>query len=157
MKIRKCKYSCKNCKGADCIYIIPFRLFYKWKYYTGFAYDSITDKEITNGFSYIKYCDIEKDWQEDNNLCKTDKVPTELKHATRIAALVLEIEKGKGIYPISFDTYANKSPSGIYDGNHRIRALQYIKSEYFPATLSGIVTELNKFKRKYHRHKIEIV
>jgi hypothetical protein len=157
MKIRKCKSSCKNCKGADCTDIIPFRLFYKWECYTGFAYDGITDEEITNGFSYIKYCDIEREWQEDTNLYETDKVPIELKHATRIAALVLEIEEGKGIDPVYFDTYAHKSPSGISDGNHRIRALQYIKSEYFPASLSGVVTELNKFRRKYHRHKIEIV
>lgn len=157
MKIRKCKHSCEGCKGFDCIDLVPFRLFYKWEYYTGFAYDAITDNEIAEAFSYIEYCDIEKEWQDDIALYDTKKVPENLKHASRIAALVIDIQTGKGIDPVNFSTYAIKSPSGISDGNHRIRALQYTRHEYFPVCLNGNVIELNKFRRKYHKQKIEII
>jgi len=157
MKIRKCKSICKNCIGSKCVDLIPFRLFYKWEGYSGFAYDFITDDEIITAFSYISYCDIEKEWQDDITLYETKMVPDSIKHAIRIAALVEAIRDGKGIDPVAFDTYAHLSPSCIYDGNHRIRALQYLKFDFFPANLSGLVTELNKFRRKYYRQQIKIV
>jgi hypothetical protein len=90
-------------------------------------------------------CDISIDWQDDVRLSNTCAVPVELKHAARIAALAMEYKSGKGFNPITLDTYSLRHAiSGITDGNHRIRALQFLKIPWFPVVFSGDTDVLSK-------------
>jgi hypothetical protein len=116
-----------------------------WWGYTGFVYDCISDDEILSATKYIEMCDISIDWQDDTRLHNSYTVPVELKHAARIAALAMEYKSGKGFSPITFDTYSLRhTMSGITDGNHRIRALQFLKIPWFPVVFSGDTDVLSK-------------
>jgi len=56
-------------------------------------------------------------------------------HARRIAGLINEIEKGCPLNPISVVFSHSDDSFHIYDGNHRIRALQYLEYEGFPCVI----------------------
>jgi hypothetical protein len=94
-------------------------------------------------------CNIHVEWQDDRKLSENNIIPTALKHAVRVAALVNEYVEGKGFHPITIDTYSMRpGTSGVSDGNHRIRALQFLKIPWFPASFSGDVEVLRKISVK---------
>ena len=151
IKLRKCKHLCSNCNGYKCFSLISFRLLYKSPYFYGFAYDYISDEEIEESFQYIQFVNIEIEWQDDYELSNNKNIPDKLKHAIRVAKLVDIIRNNKGIDAVSFDTYS-KGLSFISDGHHRIRALQYLQYEYFPASIAGTISLIQKITRKYYKN-----
>lgn len=140
-------------------HLIPFSLFkdevcitgidnYVLCFSNNFVYDYITDDDITKSLNLdLSGVDITKDWASvpvggkyEYEHAKTNKD----RHTHRIAKLVNEIKSGTPITPISlcFDeqSYMHDIPNYIEDGNHRIRALQYLGYEYFPAYVYGSFT-----------------
>lgn len=138
-------------------YQVPFSLFksnvcikddYDWVLCFGdklnFVYDYISDEEIKKHLHKdLSNIDITVDWTSvPNNKFKFETAYEDIeKHSLRIAKLVQEIKNGNKIKPISmlFDDRAFQYGlrSYIEDGNHRIRALQFLKYDYFPAVITG--------------------
>lgn len=119
---------------------ISFEEFKTWGYYNGFAYDDISDDEITqvleNDRFIVESVNLNKGWQTQVNNIET--------HIHRIAKLtqeigILGIKKEYSIsMTVSFNGFfsrfyfnAFKCPSLICDGHHRIRALQYLGYDSF--------------------------
>jgi hypothetical protein len=125
-----------------------------------FVYDYISDVDIEKHLKKdLNDIDISTDWTNIKNHSKKFEFETAYtnkeKHELRIAKLIQEIKLGKKIRPISmfFDerAYQHDIKNYIEDGNHRIRALQYSKYDYFPAYLYGnfskfLIDYLNKKK-----------
>lgn len=136
---------------------VKFDNMLNWDYpiMSGYQYDDITDDDITSALNdqLLTNIDPQIDWEDDEYLDETIDIPDELKHSYRVAAIVKDILKSNKINPISIDTAAvHKCCSCITNGHHRIRALQYLKYDGFPAILSGYVTILKKLKpKKLHK------
>jgi hypothetical protein len=137
-------------------YNVPFELGKKgigfsdsenWKHYLGdnYVYDYIEDSDIKEALKEdLTNIDISVDWTNipekdiNNNI---SAYQNKNKHVLRVAKLVKEILDNKPLKPVSmyFDamsmTYDIKND--IEDGNHRIRALQYLKYDGFPAYIYG--------------------
>ena len=58
-------------------------------------------------------------------------------HLPRIAKLVLAIRNGALVVPLKIDADESQCCYCVTDGHHRIRALQYLKRNSFPAQLRG--------------------
>lgn len=105
-----------------------------------FYYDElITDDDINNALKLdLQDIDISKDWsQTTKTTFAFEKINI---HTLRCAKLVEEIQKNISINPIHFwfDEYSFKYVKNyIEDGNHRIRALKYLKYDGFPAYVYG--------------------
>lgn len=128
----------------DEVQLISFEKIKNLNYYTGFAYDGITDNIINtclNKPDWLNLCNLNIEWQDDNTLMHTKQIPEQYKHASRVAVLIKAIEAGNGITPVTFDTIG---VNYIIDGNHRIRALQFLDFKYFPAYCSGDMDEIKK-------------
>ena len=98
--------------------------------------------------------DIERDWQDDT-LFDDSSMDFEFVHALRIAVLILSIERGNGVKPVFLDTMVGGDCcSCIFDGHHRIRALQYLGYTHFPVSCSGEVRLINQIVDKRNRKKI---
>ena len=145
-------------------YQIPFKFFKEGKCIKGdddyvlcfssnFVYDYITDDDIEKALKQdLSKIDVSKDWTFYNNKNYENAYTDKSKHVLRIAKLVNEIKNGVEIVPISmfFDerSYFCDIKNYIEDGNHRVRALQYLKYDYFPAYVYGnftkyLIKELN--------------
>lgn len=138
-------------------YQIPFQFFKEGKCIKGdddyvlcfssnFVYDYITDDDIEKALKQdLSKIDVSKDWTFYNNKNYENAYTDKSKHVLRIAKLVNEIKNGNEIVPISmfFDerSYVSDIKNYIEDGNHRIRALQYLKYDYFPAYVYGNFTK----------------
>lgn len=145
-------------------YNIPFNLFEKGIciknsekevlcFSNKFYYDFIKDAEIKKALKLdLSKIDITDDW--------TDKMKTTFAyensdiHTLRIAKLVLEIQNNIPITPVLFffddRSFIYKIPNYVEDGNHRIRALKFLKYDYFPAYVHGNFT---KYLLKYLKNK----
>ena len=124
--------------------MIGFEKIYNWDclLFTGFQYDDISDKMIEEALLYNKFdkIDISKGWEDDDFLEADTSISDDIKHAIRVAALVMHIRDGGGVNPVNLDTFTmNVCRSCISDGHHRIRALQYLGYTHFPAYCSGEV------------------
>jgi len=129
---------------------INFNKIYNWEYYMGFAYDMITDKLIERSMDFnLKNINIDDHWYHQeffNDLNKSKRDVIKM-HAYRIAALATIIKNNSNeiITPIDFDSIRwNNGCSGVQDGNHRIRAFQFLKYKSFPANCSGEESEIFK-------------
>lgn len=140
-------------------YQVPFDLFKKNKCFEkddvlclsyNFVYDYIKDSDIDEFLETdLSDIDITKDW---SSVKTGEKFKFETaysdknKHIKRIAKLVNEIINGEYITPVLmyFDdrSYMYDIKNYIEDGNHRIRALQYLKYDYFPAYIHGNFSDL---------------
>jgi hypothetical protein len=117
--------------------------------FTSYAYD-IDDAMITEALGLLKsykifrllYSEIHKDWQAACDLEQSSIVPDYMKHALRIAMLVMLIKNGRDIVPVEIDTFS-RSCSHL-EGHHRLLALKYLGYDTFPAYLSGYVDELEE-------------
>jgi hypothetical protein len=143
-------------------YQVPFSLFdneeciigylpntndeYSMCFSDAFVYDYVMDSDIQKALSEdLSSVDITKDWtmayNNDNKFRYESAYTDKEKHAIRIAKLVQTVKDGEMISPILmyFDdkawTYDIKNY--IEDGNHRIRALQYLNYTHFPAYING--------------------
>lgn len=118
------------------------------KYY---VYDFIKDNEITDVLQKdLSHIDISKGWEYQQSDEFETAYTNKEKHIFRIAKLVQEMKKGEKINPIQmcFDSlsYHYDMVNHIQDGNHRIRALQYLNYDCFPAIVYGSHTkDLIKF------------
>ena len=133
-------------------YQVPFSLFNKGECIEGedkwvlcfspnFVYDYISDNEIRDALRLdLSKIDISKDWVYSSKNYE-DAYTNKDKHVLRIAKLIKEIQSGNPITPISmfFDerSFAHDIKNYVEDGNHRIRALQYLGYDYFPAYIYG--------------------
>ena len=99
-----------------------------------YAYEDITDAAIAKSISFAHTVDLTVDWEEDCD------------HALRIAALVLLVESGVRLKPISMEFCDTvKEPNLCLDGHHRVRAYQYLELDGFYASGGGYVDEMKKF------------
>jgi hypothetical protein len=108
---------------------------------SNFYYDKlISDEEIENALKLdLENIDISKDWNgQTGGFFAYENINI---HILRIAKLVSEIRKNIPIKPVSlmFDERAFEYhiPNYIEDGNHRIRALKFLKYDGFPAYVWG--------------------
>lgn len=106
-----------------------------------FQYDYITDDQINLALSNIELLskvNPKLDWEVDCFLYNTDECAEEMKHAYRVASIINSI-LAQGIeHPIEFDTFTMfKCYSCITNGHHRIRALQFLKINIMPLSISG--------------------
>lgn len=124
-----------------------------------YIYDYVTDDMIANELKNdLSNVDVSRDWTNYNDGYEhsgTDKN----KHAKRIAKLVQELKQNKPLKPVSmyFDerSYIHDIYNYIEDGNHRIRALQYLKYSGYPAYIHGGHSEfLIKYIRDNEGKKI---
>ena len=142
----------KILENEICIYCenIEFNLCFR----NGGYYDFITDDEIKKCLNLdLEHINIEKGWEgQTDGFFAFQNVDI---HTLRITKLVKEILNNKPIKPISmfFDdrSFQYSIPNYIEDGNHRIRALKYLKYDYFPAFIHGnsakyLIDFLNKNK-----------
>jgi hypothetical protein len=137
-------------------YNVPFELGEKgigfsdtedWKHYLGnqYVYDYIKDIDIKEALKEdLSNINISVDWtsiKEDDIINNISAYQNKNKHSLRIAKLVKEMLDNKPIRPVSmfFDamSYNYDIKNNIEDGNHRIRALQYLKYDGFPAYIYG--------------------
>lgn len=155
-----------NIKSNDKYYQVPFDLFEKGKCIKGedefvlcfsnsFVYDYISDEDIKKSLKKdLTNIDVSKDWT--NFIIKYETAYDNKEyHSLRVAKIVSEIKNGNPITPISlfFDerSYQCDIKNFIDDGNHRIRALQFLKYDYFPAFIYGnfskyLIELLDNFK-----------
>jgi hypothetical protein len=115
-----------------------------------FQYDFVTDSDIDFCLNHPDLNNVNPhiDWEDDHYLANIKNIKNELKHAMRIASLILEFNKiNSSINPIDIDTMAaNHCFSSIPNGHHRIRALQYLGYDGFPAYLNGHCSDLDKLR-----------
>jgi hypothetical protein len=135
------------------VFYVKFKHIEKWDYsiWKGFQYDYISDEMITNALNYsnLDNIDLNIDWEDDYLLQNDNSISDEFKHAIRIAGLVKKIQSNgiEIIQPIIIDTFTVETCcSCIYNGHHRIKALQYLKYDRFPASLNGYNSELKKLR-----------
>lgn len=136
---------------------IPFDICYQEKMFDDgefshcfidkFVYDYITDEDIEQYLNTdLSEINIEKDWSYTNEFNYDTAYSNKDKHAKRIAKLVNEIKQNKPLKPcaVYFDpqSYQYDIFNNVEDGNHRIRALQYLKYDGFPAYISGSHSKL---------------
>ncbi len=105
-------------------------------FYYNFVKDSDIKKALTKDLSKIN---INKDWSQDmKTILAYENINI---HVLRIAKLVIEIKNNISITPVLmwFDdrSFIYSIPSYIEDGNHRIRALQFLGYDCFPAYIHG--------------------
>ncbi len=105
-----------------------------------FYYDFIKDSDITKCLKMdLSKINITKDWStQTKTIFAYENINI---HTLRIAKLVLEMKNNKAITPVSmfFDdrSFIHSIPNYIEDGNHRIRAIKYLKYDGFPAFIHG--------------------
>lgn len=130
-------------------YQIPFELFesdqvlggdYVLGFSDQFFYDGIvSDDMITTCLENdLSDVNLEKGWQNYTKDIFASENPNY--HAMRVAKLVKEMQSNNPINPVTvyFDERAYEfAPNYIDDGSHRIRALKYLKYDYFPALIGG--------------------
>lgn len=126
-------------KSEACIDYDHFVLCFSNQIYYDYITDDLISKYINTDLSDVN---LEKGWQ--NSLGEyrhAHDISLNDYHAMRIAKLAQEIKNGTPIKPISlwFDerAYMHDAPNFIEDGNHRIRAFQYLKYATFPAFIHG--------------------
>lgn len=97
----------------------------------------------------IASIDINLDWEDDEYLSETPDVSEDKKHAHRIAALVRELRVGGNIRnAVEIDTFCmDRCCSGVFNGHHRIRAMQFLGMECGPFSLSGSLDMLEELVR----------
>lgn len=110
--------------------------------FMGFAYDEVTDDDIELALAdtpHLLEVDTQLQWEEDAWLQECATIPESKKHAYRIAALVRDFQAGQLMKSaIELDTIClQRCPSGVSDGHHRIRALQFVGIQAGPFNLSG--------------------
>jgi hypothetical protein len=136
---------------------VKFKDLLNWDFITlkGFQYDSVTNNDIALCLNNpdLNKINISLDWEDDQYLFNAKHIENNLKHAMRIAALIVEFNKpDSSIEPVDIDTVSvNQCLSAITNGHHRIRALQYLGYNGFPSYLSGycsMLEELKHFKLK---------
>lgn len=111
----------------------------------GFAYAQCADSKIKTALNseYLVNVDSEIEWQDDMFLMKTDKINEEDKHAFRVASIVNSIKNHGFDGSIHIDTFSSSySPCGVTDGNHRIRAIEYLGYNYAPFVFSGLLSDI---------------
>jgi len=123
-----------------CYSWISFEKFLSSQWCCGFAYDWVTDEDISKA-APASTVELAQDWQdvweEDGNNTWQEF------HAARIKGLVNLLCDGTGVKPVDLDLL-NDSLSSIPDGHHRIRAFQFLKSPVFPAYAQGLTDEIDK-------------
>lgn len=139
-------------QSEDDIEYISFKKIKSWDKYCGFVYDYITDEQIDIAMEFLTdYPDIKNDidisvnFLDDTFINKIkDTQSLIFAHSCRISMLV-EIAKHQQLDPVLFDTECSVTDvySGVTDGHHRIRALQYLKREVFPASCAGYVNTID--------------
>ncbi len=153
-------YNNINIIDYDVFYQIPFEWFkvnkefgddFKLFLGSNFIYDYITDQDITNELNNdLSSVDLSKGWESESHHSGNN---TNNIHTKRIAKLVLSLKNNEALKPISFwiseESYQHDCYNFIEDGNHRIRALQYLKYTHFPAYVYGshskfVISELTK-------------
>lgn len=113
-----------------------YKLFFNsWLYYDDIATDEDIYKYLNSDLNDIS---VNKDWSNYTKdiFAKTNKEF----HVKRIAKIVHELKKHVPINPVMmfFDERAYEfCPNYIEDGNHRLRALYYLKYDYFPVYIYG--------------------
>lgn len=117
--------------------------------FLGYQYDEIADTDIEAALvdvATLTQVNPSIDWEDDRWLSRTRAVPQHLKHAYRIAALVKTFREGGRMHDaIELDTYCMvQCRSSIPNGHHRIRALQFLKHDCAPFSLSGSVELLER-------------
>lgn len=106
-----------------------------------YVYDYIKDEDISKALKEdLSNIDISKDWT--NSISGFENAYTNKEsHTKRIAKIVQSLLNKEELTPISmfFDdrAYSMDCKNYIEDGNHRIRALQYLKYDCFPAYIYG--------------------
>lgn len=118
-----------------------------------YVYDYISDIDIKNALNEnLDNIDISKDWTNYINGFETAYSNNKF-HTLRIAKIIKDLLSNKPLKPISvhfsMDSYQHDMKNHIMDGNHRIRALQYLKYDTFPAYIGGghskyLIDYLNK-------------
>lgn len=109
-----------------------------------YVYDYILDSDIEEALKLdLSEIDVSKDWSYSysNEFRYETAFSNKEKHILRVAKLVKEILDNKDIIPISmnFDIMSTNYDikNHIEDGNHRIRALQFLKYDFYPAYIYG--------------------
>jgi hypothetical protein len=151
-----------NAKYPQELDIIPFDKITRWEFpfFSGFQYDYISNEmiEVALRSPQLTNIDINIDWEDDEYLEElsddTVELSDDMKHAYRIAALINAFKNGASVNPVSIDTFVmDKCCLCIYNGHHRIRALQYQLFDFFPAYCSGDVDEIKKIRMKNFNYK----
>ena len=117
--------------------------FEEWEEYEGLAYE-ISKERLEKALllldDHVIYELVEsemlKNWEDANELNKTNLIAEDLKHPIRIAYLIKNIPC-KGVHPVSIDNISMSHSK--MEGHHRLIALEYLGCEYFPAFLDGYV------------------
>jgi hypothetical protein len=140
MKLPKVK------SDSNDFYWILFKPIREWKegnpypelWPCGFAWDWCSNDDIKNALlTNIERQDLNKDWQD--CIKETDRETEEdfkKFHIERIALLAQLILEGNEIELIGMELMSIEYDI-ISDGNHRIRALEYLGYDAFPAWISG--------------------
>lgn len=133
---------------------LTFDKIQNWEYlfWPGFQYDEIPDEHIEAALADIaslKHVKPELDWEADRWLHENKQIPTERKHAYRVAALVKSFREGRLMRKgINLDTYCVQDcRSCVPDGHHRVRALQFLGLKSGPFWTCGIVDQLEELVR----------
>lgn len=118
---------------------------------TGFAYDHIPDTAIEAALAdpRLPAVNADLDWEDDRWLAACPDIPDDQKHAYRVAALVRQFQSGRPLQSaIWLDTFClSYCQSGVSNGHHRIRALQYLDCPAGPFVLSGYCDALEDLVR----------
>ena len=138
-------------QSTDHIEFISFKKIEKWDKYSGFVYDFITDEQIEFSTEILKRypaiknkLNIGVNWLDDPYMEVVNDLELFTLHAWRIS-LLIDIAKKEQLTPVVFDTISNvvNVYSGVLDGHHRIRALQYLNRPVFPGYCSGYADEID--------------
>lgn len=119
----------------------------------GFQYDAVTDADIAAALSdtsTIQHIDTRIDWEDDAWLDNFPGIPDDKKHGYRVAALVAELQAGGQLQQaIELDTFCiGRCCSGVANGHHRVRALQYLGFPVAPFSLGGHLDLLERLVKK---------
>ena len=133
---------------------LDFQKIRDWDYlfFQGFQYDAISDELISAALAdtaNLTQVRPDIDWQCDSWLAANKTIPSEHKHAYRVASLVNAFRSGDLLTSgISLDTFnVRQCLSCVSDGHHRVRALQYLGITAGPFWLSGHVEPLKALIR----------
>jgi hypothetical protein len=120
-----------------------------------FNYSFITDKQIKRWIGKVKVDILKEKWEDkkveylfNSKSFKSFQMKMINLHAQRIAALVKLIEDGEKIEPVIFEisNYCNDR-NFVVDGNHRIRAYQFLNKDGFWGEMGGEWDLMKKFKK----------
>lgn len=119
--------------------------------FPGFQYDDVSNELIEQALAdtqLLNQVNPQLDWEDDGVLMEA-QMEGLLKHAYRVARIVSDIRSNGLQQTISLDTFVvSRCRACVFNGHHRLRALEFLGIPVGPFDLSGtvdVLTELVRF------------